>query len=391
MKTLTFFKRLSVTAIFLAVYVFASISACAQTSHKITVDGRERSYLLYVPKGNMPKGMIVALHGMNGSETDFFKHYALKPVADQLNYIILSPQALPEQDFEVLRKVTALTSLAGINVAVEAVWGAGLKVTVTSPVMTTEFEMNAHVQDENFIKAIIDETHLLYPETIGRTYILGASFGGFMAYQYAMKHPDQLAGLISISGSMGTAIDGASNFKVPICDFHSVDDEVVFYNGHTEMTIHMLVPVTLKAIIAHSVPTVIDYWVKRNHADVGLTEDVTYHATKNHITATKTVYPAVRTGSKPVWQYTITGAHHSYYLKASNGDCMDYSEEVLKFIKATAHTPAGIADNLPTKPAAQVVAYYNILGQKIPRIPERGIYIVLYDDGSARRCIATGR
>jgi hypothetical protein len=143
-----------------------------------------------------------------------------------------------------------------------------------------------------------------------------------MTYQYALQKGERLSGIISIAGSMGLSIKGLDNaVKLPVCDFHSVTDEVVPYTG-SQTQIY-------KISLAKPKEDVINFWRETNSTGEPVTEQVQYYPSTNGITVEKTVYP---NPDHEVIHYRIDGARHSYFFKKEAGDCMDHAEEIAKFI-----------------------------------------------------------
>ena len=101
---------LIVTVLFTAVTSAVSENP---TQKAIQTGGFEREYLVYTPqnsKAEKPAGMIVCLHGFGRTMYDFFNEYNVSAVADSLNLIIASPQALPEQNSTVIAKANLINS-----------------------------------------------------------------------------------------------------------------------------------------------------------------------------------------------------------------------------------------------------------------------------------------
>ena len=312
---------------------------------EITVDGYNREYLLYLPDGYNPakkSGLIVCLHGFNRTMEDFFKNYPIAPVANQLNLVVLAPQALPEQDPDVIKEAKTLASY-GIDIPLDAAWGSGLRVkaSLLGVVTLLNEELNKNVDDVAFIKQIVTATKNQYSINDENCFLFGTSMGGFMSYQYAMYHGNELAGLISVCGSMGTSIrNTTANVNVPICDFHSKTDEVVPYSGVITYGSGILrVDVSLN----QAKNDVIDFWVNnKNKANPNpLEEDINYYTSTNNVKVKKYTYAPLATRSEVI-HYQIDGAYHDYYLSKDKGDCMDYNEEVIKFIQSHLKNPAGV-------------------------------------------------
>ena len=291
----------------------------------------EREHLVYTPQHPQsvnPTGVLVMLHGFNGSMDDFFNEYDFRSIADSLNYLILAPQALPEKNETVKLKAYILNLLMGDKLRLDAVWACGLKVKAATIIGTLiDDELNRDIDDVGFISYIIRQILDEYALSVENVFMIGTSMGGYMAYQYALKQPVKLAGMVSVAGSMGLAIkDQNSGLKVPICDFHSETDEVVPYPGWNEQS-------GATIYLAQSKTDVIRYWVDNNEAGVPITENVNYYPSANDITVEKTTYPAP---VNEVIHYRMNGSLHNYFFKKEEGDCMDYREEIAKFITAHA-------------------------------------------------------
>ena len=294
--------------------------------------GFEREYLVYTPQHPQsmhPTGVLIGLHGFNGSMENFFNEYDFRSVADAMNYIILAPQALPEQDEKVIQTADKLNSLMDNKLRLDAVWACGLRVRATTfGISVLNVELNKEVDDVGFISLMIHQILDEYALPTENIFMIGTSMGGYMAYQYALKQPVKLAGMVSVAGSMGLSIKNDNlKIKVPICDFHSLTDEVVPYTGsYVQSGI-----TTIR--LAQSKADVIQFWATNNETGTPVKETINYYPSANNITVEKTTYPAP---DNEVIHYQMNGASHNYFLKKEKGDCMDHLEEITKFI--IAHT-----------------------------------------------------
>ena len=294
---------------------------------KIQFGGYEREFLLYVPEkynDANPAGLIVCLHGFNRTMNDFFNNYNIAYIAESLNMIILAPQALPEMSNDVLNKFESIKGM-GINLplSLDAVWGCGLQVKADIIINVLNVTLNEGIDDVAFIRHIISETEKDYNIIPENKFIFGTSMGGYMSYQYALYHGNDLSGLINVCGSMGTNIKNINaTVKLPICDFHSIDDEVVPYAGSSNIA--PLIKVTL----CQKKEDVIDFWIGKNGANTNpIVEFMNDYPSTTGYSAIKYTY----SGENEVIHYKIAGAPHSYFFKKET-DCMDYTEEVSKFI-----------------------------------------------------------
>jgi poly(3-hydroxybutyrate) depolymerase len=328
------------------------LMAATPVKKTIQTGGFEREYLVYTPENaySRPEGLIVCLHGFNGSMENFFGDYPVYKVADSLNYLIVAPQALPEQSQSLIDMAATISTVTGDELFLHAAWGCGLRVKAVmnlGNIRLLDDELNKSVDDVEFIRLIIRRTLEEFALKSENIFLVGTSMGGYMAYQFALKQPVQLAGIISIVGSMGLNIRGMGNgMKVPVCDFHSVTDEVVPYTGSTEksgMTIYLAQPKQ----------DVLNYWVQTNGADAPVTEEVKYYPSTNGITVEKITYPHPE---YEVVHYKMNGSNHRYFFGKETGDCMDYVEEITKFI--TSHVSTG-SDGIEFIPEQKPAVYPN--------------------------------
>jgi len=315
--------------------------------------GYEREYMVYTPQNlqqEKPDGIVVCLHGFNRTMNDFFDSYRITDVADSLNLIIAAPQALPEQNLSVILEANIINLFTNNQINLNTVWGCGLSVQAFSiPLGITLLneELNRNLDDVGFINQVIDSVLSEYSLPAVNVFMLGTSMGGYMAYQYALEKGERLSGLLSIAGSMGLSIKGMDySTKVPVCDFHSLTDEVVPYTGSFEEYLAIV-------SLAQGIPDVINYWAKTNAAGAPVVEPVQNYPSTNGITVEKITYPDP---VNEVIHYRINGAPHSYFFKKENGDCMDYVEEITRFIRS--HLSADFTQ-IPDMTAQQTFFYPN--------------------------------
>lgn len=342
----------------------------------IQVGGFEREYIVYTPQHPQKAkadGMIVCLHGFGRTMNDFFNEYNVASVADSLNMIIAAPQALPEQNPSVNLKASIINSFTNNQISLNSVWGCGLSVRVYSLGTTLlNEELNRDIDDIDFINKVIDSVLLEYSLPAENLFVLGTSMGGYMTYQFALKEGGRLSGILSVAGSMGLAIKGMDYAtKVPVCDFHSVTDEVVPYTGSQEQFLAVI-------SLARDKSEVIRYWTETNATGAPVVEPVQYYPPANGITVEKITYPDP---VNEVIHYKINGASHSYFFRKENGDCMDYLEEIARFIRShlsgssnlipdiaaqkSFFYPNPVQDNIYFDRKNGFVSIYDIAGKKI--------------------------
>ena len=338
--------------------------------HTLRFGEYDREYLIYLPNSTEnPRGIIVCLHGFNGSMGVFFNSYDLSGVADQMNYIIIAPQALPEKSNDVIALASFLKGF-GFDIRLESAWGCGTEVSALS----VKLELNKTIDDIGFIKELIRLTSEANDLQTDDVFVLGTSLGGYMAYQLALAMGDELRGLIAIAGSMGLAVKNQnSNVKVPICDFQSLTDEVVPYNGSLRIGEGIL---SFTAQLAWPKTEVVDFWVEKNGITSSpIIETVDYYPSTNGITAEKITYPDAQ---NEVIHYRTNGAPHSYFFKKENGDCMDMCEEVALFIQS--HASEG-SSNIAIPSIAQKAFYPNPVRDYIYFDKPNGVFSLFTSEG----------
>lgn len=240
-----------ITTLCIALLV-ASITALAATKTTETFElaGKTRTYLQYIPSSynaETPSKVLLLLHGLNGN-MNFFENqgYDLATMADLTNTIILSLQALDEQDTEVNTLIPLLGPSQATSFTNTGVWGAGVSVPVSSfptvyqlfiPQMYPSIAaagkviLNQHIDDVAYINEVINKTKNTYTVNNEKVFMLGASMGGAMAYKYAFSANPQITAMAIISGFKGAEVSTSGDFPVATCHFHSTNDEVVEYNG----------------------------------------------------------------------------------------------------------------------------------------------------------------
>jgi len=151
----------------------------------LTVEGRQRGYLLHVPaKSASPAPLLLALHG-GGGDAEFMQRLAqFDPLADREGFIVAYP--------------------AGV----EGRWNDGREEAVTAA--------EDRVDDVGFLRAVVDDVVARYAVDLGRVFIAGISNGGFMAHRMAAEAADVVAGAASVVGGMATSIGRAFAPAYPV-------------------------------------------------------------------------------------------------------------------------------------------------------------------------------
>src|SRR5262245_22721709 len=181
-------------------------SADDTMTRTITVDGRERSYLVHLPSrmAGAPRPVVLAFHGGLNNARSMIGLTGLNDKADTEGFIAVYPNGTG-------RLARALT------------WNAGT---------CCGFAEEQRVDDVKFVQAVLDDLASQYHIDARRVYATGISNGGQMAYRLAAELPGRIAAIAPVSGSL--EVDATrSTGKVSVLHFHGTDDPYIpFTGGH---------------------------------------------------------------------------------------------------------------------------------------------------------------
>lgn len=166
----------------------------------LTVDGRERSYLVHVPEKRDPEKplpVVLALHGaaMNGPMMVWFS--GLDGKADEAGFVAVYP--------------------SGTGTGPFLTWNAG---GFTGPMA------EGRPDDVAFIRALLDDLAGVLDVDHDRVYACGMSNGGMMCYRLAAELSDRIAAIAPVAGTIAIAESRPSR-AVPVIHFHGTKDGIV--------------------------------------------------------------------------------------------------------------------------------------------------------------------
>jgi poly(3-hydroxybutyrate) depolymerase len=169
-------------------------------------------YRVYVPtsyNGSKAYPLIVALHGLGGTEDAFFDGYnkVLPPLAESHGYIVAAP----------------------LGYRVDGSYGWGLGTPPADP--TTRRTQELSEQD---VMQVLQRVRQQYKIDENRIYLMGHSMGGIGTWKIAPKYPDVWAAIAPISGS--GAPDTLEKIRgVPEIIVHGDNDPTVNVSGSRAM------------------------------------------------------------------------------------------------------------------------------------------------------------
>ncbi len=177
---------------------------------------RSCPYRLYVPttyNGTKPAPIIVALHGLGGTEASFFEAYEqrLPALAEQHGYILVAPLGYRPDGF----------------------YGWGLGEPPADPAARQLQERSE--QDVMEVLALVRREYRIDES---RIYLMGHSMGAIGTWKLAAKYPDIWAAVGAISGS-GSPATVEKMKGIPQVVVHGDTDPTVPVNGSRVMVAEM--------------------------------------------------------------------------------------------------------------------------------------------------------
>ncbi|HEV2218182.1 MAG TPA: hypothetical protein VGV88_11480 [Candidatus Dormibacteraeota bacterium] len=164
--------------------------------HTLHVDGKLRDYRLFRPSTvdySKPVPLVVVLHGspIDAQGMEDLVHFDDEAVAGQ--FMTAGPN--------------------GCN----GYWSYA--------------ERGPYQADEDFIRQMISEIETTYPVDKSRVYVVGASAGSWVAYRLACDLADEIAAIVSISGTMRLSDSCEPAKPVSILEMHGTLDTVHPWQG----------------------------------------------------------------------------------------------------------------------------------------------------------------
>lgn len=172
----------------------------------IEVDGRERTYLMYVPAAydaDRPWPLVIVLHGEGANARNAQRMTGFSAEADKKAFLVVYPNGtgpLPD------RQLT---------------WNAG---------NCCGYALERNIDDVAFIRALIEKLEKDYNIDRKAVYATGISNGGMLAYKLACELSGTIAAIGPVAGAMN--VDTCMPMEpVSVIAFHGTEDKHVLYNG----------------------------------------------------------------------------------------------------------------------------------------------------------------
>ncbi len=181
----------------------------------LNVNGLERQYLLNIPEiydGLEPVPLLIALHGGGGDASSMRRMYGFDDVSNKYGFIIVYPDGTGDMRYSL------------------HTWNSGY---------ADVYALRNGIDDVQFINALIIFIENHYNINSSAIYMTGHSNGAMMTYRFGAEHPEMLAGIAPVSGSVGGRMTEDSDFYIipephlplSVLHIHGELDEQVLYNG----------------------------------------------------------------------------------------------------------------------------------------------------------------
>jgi polyhydroxybutyrate depolymerase len=142
----------------------------------VRVDGRERTYLIYIPASLPPQAtLVIVLHGsaMDGARMRVCTGYEFDRLADQRGFVVLYPDGY-RRNWNDCRRYASFPA------------------------------KQENIDDVGFIRTLIARMMVEQAIDEKRVYAFGYSNGGHMAFRLAMEAPNEIGAVMAVAASLPT-------------------------------------------------------------------------------------------------------------------------------------------------------------------------------------------
>ena len=178
-----------------------------EITRKLTHDGLERSYILYVTASvnwSQPVPLVFVLHGGTGNAESAVRMSGFNQVADQNGFIVAYPNGTSRVSSDIL-----LT------------WNGG---------NCCGYAQQKNVDDVGFVRAIAADLQSLANIDAKRIYASGMSNGGILSQRLACEAADVFAAVAPVAGTLNFLPCNPSQ-PISVIEFHGTGDQHIPYDG----------------------------------------------------------------------------------------------------------------------------------------------------------------
>jgi polyhydroxybutyrate depolymerase len=176
-----------------------AVAACRPRGDStVVVDGRERTYELFVPTDTPGLPLLIALHGRGSTGKQLERETRFDAIAAREYFVVVYPD--------------------GVNHR----WNDG-RIDHDTP----------GVDDVAFIRSLIDELAARHAIDRGRVFATGMSNGAMMSYRLACELGGTIAAIAPVAGNLNTTIAPSCRPQVPVSvlAINGDADPIVRYDG----------------------------------------------------------------------------------------------------------------------------------------------------------------
>lgn len=249
-------------------------------ARKVKSGGKDRTYLLHVPKGLDPKAptpIVIVYHGAGMTGRLMRALTGLDAVADKHKFVVAYPD------------------------------GTGLIPTWNSGGIP--FVVNK-TDDVAFTRDLLDDLKMVATPDPKRVYAAGFSNGGMMTYKLANERADTFAAVCAVGGTM-TYDSPTPKRPVPVLHFHGTEDAFVPVTGAAGKG--------EKGPMFQSVEATAKAWAKANGCDAAPAETELPDTDPNDGCKVKRKVFGSGTSGAEVVLYTVVGGGHNWFGRPTLG------------------------------------------------------------------------
>jgi polyhydroxybutyrate depolymerase len=250
-----------------------------EISRTIIHDGRERSYIIYVPVSlnwSQPPALVFVFHGGTGNAQNAIHMTGFHQIADQNGFLVVYPNGTGRLSDDKL-----LT------------WNAG---------NCCGYAYEEKVDDVGFVRAIVTDLETVIKIDPKRIYATGMSNGALLSHRLGCEASDLFAGIAPVAGTLNT-FPCKPSYPISVIMFHGTEDQHILYNGGAGPQSRLSVDFT-------SVQDSVEFWTAFNNC--AEPQSTTFDEIQHQIWTDCANFTAVEL-------YTIIGGGHAWPGGRSSG------------------------------------------------------------------------
>ncbi|MGE0609223.1 MAG: PHB depolymerase family esterase [Pirellulales bacterium] len=251
--------------------------AAGDHEREIVVDGRERSYLVHVPKNYQhaqPTPIVLIYHGAAMNGRMMADTCGMSQKADEAGFVAVYPNGL----------------------------GIGKAMLVFNAGGIAEQTLKDRPDDVAFARGLLDDLALVVHVDPRRVFATGLSNGGMMSYRLAAEMANRIAAIAPVGGTLGLE-ECLPQQPVSVMHFHGTEDRLVPWGGPNARS--------AKVMRFRAVEDSVNAWVKLNGCQAEPVVTALADAKDDGTTVERWDYPGGRDGAEVVL-FKVEGGGHTW-------------------------------------------------------------------------------